>query len=367
MDIYSYLNSPDVAEHCRKLNYQFNALESAFIINDCRHISIEEKHRLYREIMETMPDMEIPNPRVFYEEKPDLSLFHQLEKLMRTEQQILRRMKDGKEGWFYTFYAVFYASDSSDLQGCYSTYEKAVEATCEYAEWFSGDKSFVIEQRTLDSDSKVSVFLNEQYEICYILPQTNAEPYSNFLYELWVYIPTPFKKGDLVSGVSWSFQYPICRSDEPMVLREICYWERDTEWIERRKKEADSSDMTAWGYWLDRDGSVYDECIHSYYNLTYFKGETEPTLRSGCRGKDYRLLKTIGAFLKQEINLHMLLIANDAIRAERMWNSAFPGWDYVNEEYDKAGITDIREKRDLLRKYEEERARKAKNSDDSVE
>ena len=44
MDIYSYLNSPDVAEHCRKLNHPFIALESAFIINDCLHISVQEKH-----------------------------------------------------------------------------------------------------------------------------------------------------------------------------------------------------------------------------------------------------------------------------------------------------------------------------------
>ena len=104
MDIYSYLNSPDVAEHCRKLNYQFNALETAFIINDCRRISIEEKHRLYREIMDTMPDMEIPNPRVFHEKAPDLSLFHQLEILMEQEDRILRRLKEGRDGRFYTYH-----------------------------------------------------------------------------------------------------------------------------------------------------------------------------------------------------------------------------------------------------------------------
>ena len=54
MDIYTYLNSPDVAEHCRKLNYQFTAHEAAFIISDCRRITVEEKHRLYREIMAAM-------------------------------------------------------------------------------------------------------------------------------------------------------------------------------------------------------------------------------------------------------------------------------------------------------------------------
>ena len=45
MDIYSYLNSKDIAAYCRKINHQFNAIGTAFIINACRHISLEEKPR----------------------------------------------------------------------------------------------------------------------------------------------------------------------------------------------------------------------------------------------------------------------------------------------------------------------------------
>ena len=32
MDIYSFINSRDVAEHCRKINHQFSATEAAFIV-----------------------------------------------------------------------------------------------------------------------------------------------------------------------------------------------------------------------------------------------------------------------------------------------------------------------------------------------
>jgi len=44
MENYKYLNSRDVAKHCRQLNWQFNALEMAFIVNDCKNIPLSEKH-----------------------------------------------------------------------------------------------------------------------------------------------------------------------------------------------------------------------------------------------------------------------------------------------------------------------------------
>lgn len=33
MDIYSYVNSKDIAEHCRSINHQFNAMEAAFLVH----------------------------------------------------------------------------------------------------------------------------------------------------------------------------------------------------------------------------------------------------------------------------------------------------------------------------------------------
>ncbi len=363
MDIYSYLNSPDVAEHCRRIGHSFNAVESAFIINDCRRISIAEKHRLYREIMETMPDMEIPNPHVFHEKNPDLSLFHQLEKLIAAEERILYRMHTGREGWFYSYRIAFADSDCvTDYEGFYSTYDKAVEAAKTRLQRFSDScPTVMIEQLTTDSEKTICVYLNADFEISFILPESvNDEDFYSFLYELWVYIPTPFKKGDLVCGVNGTFVYPTRCSQEPMVLHGMCCWNCDAAEIERMQKHCDSSDMTAYGWWLDPNGHIYDEFSHSYYNLTYYTGETEPIKGEIFRRRDYRLLTAISAFLQKKININMLLIANDAIRAERNWNDSFPGWDYVEEEYDKAGITDIRLKRDLLREFDKKRREEKK-------
>ena len=84
MDIYSYLNSKDVAAHCRNLGHQFNTIEAAFIIDRCRRLSIRDKHTAFRELMETMPDMMLPE-RVSYLVS-DLGLFLCLEEKIRFEE-----------------------------------------------------------------------------------------------------------------------------------------------------------------------------------------------------------------------------------------------------------------------------------------
>lgn len=59
MDIYSMINSRDIAEHCRKINHQFNALETAFIVYWPKFLALREKHKAYRHIIETMPDVDV--------------------------------------------------------------------------------------------------------------------------------------------------------------------------------------------------------------------------------------------------------------------------------------------------------------------
>ena len=75
MDIYSYLNSRDVTAHCREISHCFNAVEQAFIIKYCRHISVEEKLRLYQEIIDTVPDELISEKALYFrhehEDMPD--------------------------------------------------------------------------------------------------------------------------------------------------------------------------------------------------------------------------------------------------------------------------------------------------------
>lgn len=45
MDIIRFINSRDIREYLRKCDYQFTALEAAWLIYRCRSATIKEKHR----------------------------------------------------------------------------------------------------------------------------------------------------------------------------------------------------------------------------------------------------------------------------------------------------------------------------------
>ena len=56
MDFTGYINSCDIRNHHRKIRYQYNALEAAWLVYWCRHITLEEKHEAWKWIIDNMPD-----------------------------------------------------------------------------------------------------------------------------------------------------------------------------------------------------------------------------------------------------------------------------------------------------------------------
>ncbi len=352
MDIYSYFNSKTVGEYCRSIGYGFNTYETAFIINDCRSISIDKKVELFSEVMRTMPDYK--DERI----KRDCgneSLFYVLKNSIIHDDYIHALSFFKKEGNGLVYHFGYYSNDcesSFDDKALYSSYDKALSALKDDINDREDEKvyGFYITARKPDSDKYIQAFLTDELEINRI--RHNFSDQSMLFECKWVYIPTPFKNGDILIPTA---EY---RGYGPMVLNGICYADKDEKWLENARAEYDSSDMTAYGYWLGKDGYLYDECVHDYHNLEYFTGEFCTCTPHTCRFTDYRLLKAVSASMKGEIPTPMLLVASDSIRREKEYRQSFPGWDYTEEAYKKAGIEDILTKRRLWEEYDEERYNK---------
>lgn len=45
MDILRFVNSKDIRKHLETIGYEFNSLETAWLIYQCRDATIDEKHR----------------------------------------------------------------------------------------------------------------------------------------------------------------------------------------------------------------------------------------------------------------------------------------------------------------------------------
>jgi hypothetical protein len=91
----------------------------------------------------------------------------------------------------------------------------------------------------------------------YIYPRgMDDEEYNIFhtFEDMWLLFPVPFQKGDILR--ERDFAYSPKRTS-PFVFCEMC--ERGT----------DTSDMTAYGYFVSKTGRIYYECMHAYLNLEY--------------------------------------------------------------------------------------------------
>ena len=52
MDILRFINSKDIRKHLKDTGYEFNSLEAAWLIYQCRNATIREKHKAWNELMD---------------------------------------------------------------------------------------------------------------------------------------------------------------------------------------------------------------------------------------------------------------------------------------------------------------------------
>ena len=102
--------------------------------------------------------------------------------------------------------------------------------------------------------------------------------------DLWFGFPVHFKKGDIL----YDPKKPLCSRlwTGPFVLL--------TTASDIAKEKGgplhDSSDIVAWGYFIDEDGNIYSECMHDYTSLEYYPDEN-------CT-ENLRILKALSYHIK---------------------------------------------------------------------
>jgi hypothetical protein len=296
MDIYSFFNSSDVAAHCRSIGHNFNALESAVMINKSDSRSIAEKHAAYREIIANYPDMEMP-------EKIDdnyIGSFHKaLSEEIVYEETVLERFLRKEAGAVYQATICYEDSKKKpwQLEDIFSTYEIALSdalenINIEIENWTKCEKKDYIRmyKRYLDSEDWIQVRVSQLGDITSlegaIVESQNWRSRQPLLDTFFIEVPVPFKPGDLVEDSTGGGGY----TGSIYVLRD-----------EVAKQGWDTSDMVAWFYYYYEDSaSLQCECMHFYPDLQYCKRELE--------GAE-RILEYVSLYVKNVLCLcHLLTI-----------------------------------------------------------
>ena len=310
MDIISLINSKDIQKHLRDIGYKFNSLEAAWLIYECKRLCYEEKKELWLELIATMQDCEVPSS---YNCKGWRSLHTFLKEYIDLiDREIKEFFSEAPLGKYLYRYSYLYKGDSSwceNYESIYPSLGKCLEAFESHA----GDleqkltpkdagvfKYRLKRQALMDPEEYLEIELLADGRLINIIfnskrSENDDKLYYNSFDGLWFDIPTPFKKGNILwvpenkDDICWD-------CDGGFVLDSLSSWTAN----EGLKKYWGASDMIAWGYFLNPNGTVYHECRGNYMDLEYYNGPYEV---------DEKILLALSKFIKGEIEVDLLLCA----------------------------------------------------------
>ena len=332
MDFYRFINFKDIREYHKKINYQYNAAEAAWLVWQCKNAEIKEKHEAWQWIIDNMDDCQYAE-RLNYHCDPSIKTM--LGKYMDFENRMIKEFFDGTDNnSLYVSKAIYRYSDGrieygdwSTWDGIYSDFEKcwnSLEIDDDYYK-------VIICKKPVDSDRN-SIELcfdpkdkNRIYEFNlynkYDLDENDVN-LNAFCFEgMWFDFPTPFKKGDILIN---SFH-----NEGPFVNERINLEELDERVINNVRKGGDNSDMGYGGYFVtDTGGIFYDHGAWTYMDLEYYQKPLEGKLR---------ILIPVSNYLKGLIGLEGCLLGYHSILMQGLSEQAQPNW-ITDEGLSLAGI-----------------------------
>ena len=308
MDICAFINSPDIAEYLRDMEYEFNSLETAWLIYQCRHVTLEKKFEAWDELIATMSDCPVSG-------RPNCEPRESLHEALRQYMALLKKGyqdftdENPRAVYRYSFYC---AEDQNWSEENQSVYVSLDEVWREIELDMDLDiRRIRIKKEILGEDKQITVEYNGRGEItdvaACVKTREAQELIYNFFDGMWFQFPVPFEKGDIL--IELRKDLPPIRDEEngTFVLKGCTAWDECCNDFIR--KCGDTTDMCASGHFQNDDGTVYDEVLYNYMDLTYYKGPFDGTKR---------FLKALGNFEKGKIGVELLLCAYRKVILDKM-------------------------------------------------
>lgn len=265
MDIYRFINSRDIRFYLKKIEYQFNTREAAYVVYQSRSVSLEDKISAWEKIINTMPDCPNEQERTGRPRKMGF-----LDSLLQYVKQTKWDIRDfwENDGFCY-FLEIIYDGGASSypvwevFSSCEAvfSYWKQHEIDCEIFNKATGLKISKWKYFLTGSEEKVPhcyMEVNADNKIIAIKYDVEGEPkiFKNMKFSM----PVPFKQGDIV--------YNPYKSDK---WRKELYVLDDIKATENRG----AADIFH-GYYLTLGGSYIeniDICGSFCLDLEFYRGD----------------------------------------------------------------------------------------------
>ena len=129
-DSYDCMSSRETQEHWKKIGYTPSAIEAAWLIKQDKGLTLEEKHKAWKDILTNMPDCAF-DPHGIYDEANIDSVHNFLSEYMAFENRLLERFHKKESNAVYT-YKVWCDEDGDWLGGDGPLYVDFNEALAEF-------------------------------------------------------------------------------------------------------------------------------------------------------------------------------------------------------------------------------------------
>ena len=359
MDITKFLNSKDIREHLQAMDYSFDAVTAAYLVWQCHNATLEEKFTAWEEIAKAMPDCPIPRRPGMADDVPSVHQF--LRDYIGLEKNRLEHFTQGEN---CVFGADFFLLPNqewreepiwSDCGRLFSDYTNCL-AYC--SQELSEEIGKVrIWKQTLDGDNshRDSLTLTAELEpLC--LDVSPTCDLDDVFPGLWVDLPMPFRRGDIVWDPSGKPGFPHCDKSVPFVLDFCDNWNtsqmmengvrpelalRGDKLVEKHRLHGDTSDMGAQGFAFHREKGFWSEFggFAKYLNLEYYPGPLEG---------DDQVLAPLSQFLKGELGVRSLVERVENILHQEPYESirGFCRQEYTKEAQELAGLVEKEEEQE---------------------
>lgn len=328
-DDYNLINSRAIADYCRSIKHKFNTEELAVLVYRNQNMSIEEKINKYKDLIKNYPDMEVL-------ERINCKHYDSVKTLIKNEIQRLKilnkKLKQDDKNCIYSWTEYNKCTQkyehNVDIEHTFRTYKEAFKDIRKYINEFDDTVSFIITKKYFDKrKEKIFAKFNVKNKKAVLVNISESNKYFFDLDQIFLNIPTPFKKGDiLISNNLYRDSNGI------FVLDYLCTWRKNLDYY-LEDGNYDSSDMNGLGYFFINDNTTEFIRDHKwdYDSFEYYDGELV--------GRN-RILKDISSFIKGKIKLELFVHAYDVYKAE--FKSVMPHF-YNAEGLKLAGMLDRKE------------------------
>ena len=331
MNILDFVDSRDIREHLRKIEYRPSTVEAAYLVWFSKSTTLDQKCKAWQEISRTMPNCSLEATIAGFG-RPAIPDFHALLHWMIDYNKRCVEAFMAGTGYVYQYEeeTVPEGQLCGVLGGPFSCYAKCAKAlSCDDNLADRPEARIRITRCPLDADEECRqedwLMVNGKGEVLSVhCPSTGpVENDWDIVFKfIWVDIPTPFHTGDIV----WA---PRGYDRKPLTLFELPTWdrvrlkaelqqvERSEDWLEdaqqrleHYRQEGDISNMCATGCSIDYSKTFplyIGEPQPFYLDLEYYHKPLED---------EQRILIAAQAYLHGDLAADSLVVFIDTLRME---------------------------------------------------